>query len=306
MVDERQLTIVDINGMMGDAEAATVEFAGEIHPLADLWPMVSETELEALAADIAANGLREPLVLDELGRLVDGRNRWGALQEPVCRNAGVEPRFVRISSTEARALIASRNAQRRNTTAAQRAMIGVLADWDSKHNGLLCSYAELASEYNTHTPAIGKAVRVMRWLPNSGRAVADGVEKLEAVERQALEIEARSKSAEARLEKLTAEDEEMAELVNTDALTLDEAEAALTERKRQHKERVVQASRQMAQILTILDPVGIPIGGAVENWLLADEMATAPPDDFSLPRLERAESVLRALIERRKETDREA
>jgi hypothetical protein len=144
----------------------------------------------------------------------------------------------------------------------------------------------------------------MRWLPEIAPRVAAGKEKLEAVAMQAAEIEARSKSAEARLEKLTAEDPEMAELVNTDALTLEEAEAALTERRRRHKESVVQASRQLAAILNYLDPGGIPAGEAVENWMLADELATAPPDDFSLPRLERAQAVLRAYIERRKENEK--
>jgi len=304
MIEERRLTIGDMEGVMPESWTAGSLFTGEVHPLADLWPMVGEAELEALAADIAANGLREPLAVDELGRLVDGRNRWAA-----CKKAGVEPSFVMVTSGEARSLIFSRNAQRRNTTGAQRAMIGVLGDWNPQLNSLFKgrgAASDLASECNCTTSQVARAMRIMIWLPQKARAVADGTEKLEAVDREALEIEAKSKSVEARLEKLTEEDPEMAELVNTTPLTLEEAEAALKERKRIHKERVVQASRQLATILNYLDPGGIPVVEAAENWLLADEMATAPSDDFSLPRLERAQAVLRTLIERRKESTDEA
>jgi hypothetical protein len=44
------------------------------HPYADLFPMMSTAELEALTADIAANGLRHPIVRYK-GMVLDGRNR---------------------------------------------------------------------------------------------------------------------------------------------------------------------------------------------------------------------------------------
>ena len=42
-------------------------FVGEVHPLADVWPLLDGDDLDALAESIAANGLREPIVIDKAG-----------------------------------------------------------------------------------------------------------------------------------------------------------------------------------------------------------------------------------------------
>lgn len=60
-----------------------------IHPICDLFPMMDAKSLAGLAADIKLNGLLSAIVLHE-GQIVDGRNRLVA-----CREAGVEPHFVR-------------------------------------------------------------------------------------------------------------------------------------------------------------------------------------------------------------------
>jgi ParB-like chromosome segregation protein Spo0J len=51
---------------------------GAVHPVANLFPMLPDDELQELADDIRANGLQHPIVLDKDGVLIDGRNRWAA------------------------------------------------------------------------------------------------------------------------------------------------------------------------------------------------------------------------------------
>jgi ParB-like chromosome segregation protein Spo0J len=47
----------------------------KVHPDAALFPMTEDEELQTLAYDIAENGLKHPIVLDEDDLIVDGRNR---------------------------------------------------------------------------------------------------------------------------------------------------------------------------------------------------------------------------------------
>jgi ParB-like chromosome segregation protein Spo0J len=87
------------------------------HAYADLFPLMSAAELDALTADIQENGLRQPIVLYG-GLVLDGRNRLKA-----CQAAGVEHAFVEHGGDDsARALVISLNIQRRDLTAAQRAI----------------------------------------------------------------------------------------------------------------------------------------------------------------------------------------
>ena len=60
----------------------------EYHELANLFPLMDESQYSDLVADIKENGLIESIILHE-GKILDGRNRYNA-----CNDAGVEPNFV--------------------------------------------------------------------------------------------------------------------------------------------------------------------------------------------------------------------
>src|SRR6266849_4510385 len=91
----------------------------EFHAVAELFPMLRGRAFEELAADIKKNGLREPILLDAEGRIVDGRNRYRA-----CLQAGVEPRFVEWRGEgELAELALSLNLRRRHLNESQRALV---------------------------------------------------------------------------------------------------------------------------------------------------------------------------------------
>jgi hypothetical protein len=94
----------------------------EVHPLAALFPPLSDDDLAALAADIKANGLIRAITIDDAGTLIDGRMRLDA-----CDKAGVEPRFERLNGHDVEAFIWGVNAQRRDMTKGQKAMVAAMS-----------------------------------------------------------------------------------------------------------------------------------------------------------------------------------
>jgi hypothetical protein len=82
----------------------------EPHPTAEIFPMLDQDELDALAADIKGHGLRELITLYE-GKILDGRNRYQA-----CLGAGIEPRFEEFTGADPVAFVISKNIRRRHLT----------------------------------------------------------------------------------------------------------------------------------------------------------------------------------------------
>ena len=97
-------------------------FSGEVHPFADLWPMRTADEIEEMAASIAANGQRLPIILTADGVLVDGRNRLRA-----CEVANVAPIFETRdelrNDEDIEAFIWDLNGDRRDMSKGAKAMI---------------------------------------------------------------------------------------------------------------------------------------------------------------------------------------
>jgi protein gp37/ParB-like chromosome segregation protein Spo0J len=89
----------------------------EFHPIAEVWPLLDDAALNALAEDIKANGQSVPIVLFE-GKVLDGRNRYRA-----CQIAGIEPRFEEYSGNDPVRKALSLNEQRRHLDTSQRALV---------------------------------------------------------------------------------------------------------------------------------------------------------------------------------------
>ena len=196
----------------------------QVHPIAALFPMMTDDELSELADDILSNGLIHPLVIDADGVLIDGRNRLRA-----CEIAGVEPTYQQLNGHDAAAFIVSANLERRNLSKGQQAMaLAMIYPEPSKGGrgkknhletkGFSAARLSQARSVLRHSRALAEDVMM-------GRKVFDGALAIVQAEQE------RSQSAEAQLAELHRHASDLAELVAEERLTLAEAYATLKKRE---------------------------------------------------------------------------
>ncbi len=141
----------------------------KVHPLAELFPM-DDDDLDALAADIAANGQRLPVIVDPDGVLLDGRRRSEA-----CRRIGREPE-AEVYDGDPVALIVSLNVERRHLSAGQRAVIAAQAlRLDSSASGRKRGVGQAAERIGVHRQRIAEATLVLDHAPELAPHVVEGL-----------------------------------------------------------------------------------------------------------------------------------
>lgn len=182
----------------------------EPHPLAELFPMLSDKEIGELADDIVTYGQREPIVLLD-GKVLDGRNRLAA-----CRFADVEPRFVDYDGGDPLGFVLSLNLHRRHLTESQRAMVAAqIVDWDRGINQATAGSANLPTREAARRLSISEraviaakrireygagelveAIREGRVSVHAGEAISDLAHEAqrEVLAREEKEIIARAKT----------------------------------------------------------------------------------------------------------------
>lgn len=156
-------------------------FTHELHPLCTLFPRMAGAEFDALVADIASNGLQNPIVLHD-SMVLDGGNRYRA-----CQAAGVEPRFIAFDGASVVQFVLSANLHRRHMTAGQQAAIVAAAqDWGRAfmRGGDRKSDQSRVTDFDTvdkraaaagvHRDTQMKADKVVRESPELARKVAHG------------------------------------------------------------------------------------------------------------------------------------
>jgi ParB-like chromosome segregation protein Spo0J len=239
----------------------------EVHPVADLFPMLAEDELAELAADIKERGQLQPIVLDTDGRIIDGRNRLAA-----CQLASVEPKFSTYDGDDPGGYALAVNIQRRNLTKGQQAMV----------------LARSGIEYRNDTEApvskqrVSHARVVVQHAPDLADAVVAGAMGLDEAYRIARENKTKGESAEAQLAKLRAEDPELADKVVEGELTLPGAWAERKARAEEEQRRRRVATHLLCENLVSLaqangfdlgqryDPAEALPGRAVTSRTIAD------------------------------------
>lgn len=164
------------------------------HPACLLFPRLGKEELQELADDIKANGLRNPIVRYR-GKILDGRNRLAA-----CEIAKVKPRFVEWdgegSPTE---WVISENLIRRHLTSSQRAVVALdllpLLEKEAKDRQL--QGKTLANKLaKVGTNGHGKASQVAARLTKTNSAY---VEAVKSIKNQAPELLAKVRSGDLKI-----------------------------------------------------------------------------------------------------------
>jgi len=204
---------------------------------------MSGEEFHAFVEDIkSAQVVYEPLVLHE-GRILEGRNRWRAIQ--ACRRSGVEPRykFVRWRSVNGETpldFVISMNVKRRMLNESQRAMVAArianLRDGQTKRavpNGTAgVSLEDAAKMLNVGRRSVARARAVTEQgidelvdLVDAGRvpvSVAEDIaNQTRAIQRRAVRLAARSRTEKAlrdKVQRLAMEHQRKQELKKAEKL----------------------------------------------------------------------------------------
>jgi hypothetical protein len=107
------------------ASAKDIELTDlQFHPLANCWPLMEDEDFDDLVESIRLTGLRNAILLDSEGLIIDGRNRYRA-----CLIAGKKPRYEYWDGKGSLMnIIKAYNKDRRHMTASQTAASVALMD----------------------------------------------------------------------------------------------------------------------------------------------------------------------------------
>lgn len=206
-----------------------------VHPIAELFPMLPDDELQELAEDIKQRGLLSPITLDAEGRIIDGRNRYAA-----CRLVDIEPGFQTYDGADLAGYALAANLARRHLSKAQQAMIVAQARSFSEQ-----PVRSLSERTGISTGRISQAATVLQHAPDLAPLVASGAKPLDDAYRVAQERKAAASSEAAQLERLASDAPDLAEKVRAGDLALSEARAAAHARTVEHQ-RIVEAAHRAA------------------------------------------------------------
>jgi len=126
-------------------EPATVNSPLSFHPMAEIFPLLNDDGLQALADDIAEHGLLDEIIrLD--GKILDGRCRYIA-----CERVGVTPKFRDYVGDDPLGFVISRNVHRRHLTTIQRTFAAARA-----------ATLPVGANQNTQGLPIGRAAEIFQ------------------------------------------------------------------------------------------------------------------------------------------------
>jgi hypothetical protein len=207
-----------------------------VHPAADSFRLMREDELASLAASIAANGQRDPIILGrvvgsgEQPMIVDGRNRAKA-----CGNVGVIPKFEIVEFEDEDAIVAfiEDRSERRDLSKSERAMSAAIRHPIAEMGrGKIDPALKSAVAADFSDRMLRKARQVLQSDPDIAIRVRDGVVSLDAALAEITEKQKRLATKDEQVARLRVNAPELADLVREEKLPLADAVAALDDRER--------------------------------------------------------------------------
>ena len=244
---------------------------GKVHPVAAMFPMMSDAELDELAKDIKTSGMIHPVVLDSDGTLIDGRNRQEA-----CKRAGVECKYVELNGVNLVVYIYKANNKRRHMKQGARAMQAAKTrhdqGWDQKVSDPenFISLPNMAALAGVSLHLLGEATVVAEHAPDEVDSVIDGATPLESAYKEAKSRKDAASSKEKQIERLREEAPDLADLVIEERLGIPGALADLKERKDKARRERQQSTEFLRDVVQILDnratDLKIYAKGYVENF----------------------------------------
>ncbi|MBX9676310.1 MAG: ParB N-terminal domain-containing protein [Methylotenera sp.] len=148
----------------------------KIHPIANLFPEMSESQFEELKQDIAQNGLQMPILMYG-GKVVDGRHRLRA-----CSALGIIPKFAELEAANDKSVeqsVISINLHRRHLTESQKAIIGARLSNSfigaNQHTAGAVSQRKVAEELGISVDSVQRGKKVLNnGIPELIAAVSEG------------------------------------------------------------------------------------------------------------------------------------
>lgn len=249
--------------------------AYDVHPVADLFPMLADDELQELAEDIEQRGLLQPIVLDAEGRVLDGRNRLAA-----CQLVGVEPTFETYSGDDPEGYAFTVNVARRHLRAGARYLL------TEKARRLVGSTKIGISDGHGMQNRLAEAGLVLDFAPDHVEKVMTGTESLQTAVGVARERKKEQAETNGKKERLRKAAPDLLDQVADGRLDLDEALGALEVREQRARQEEAERRAREREELAIAERLAALPADLVER-VTAGSMDIAEAESVRQQRAER-------------------
>lgn len=241
------------------------------HPYADIFPWIEGPAFEELKADIAKNGVLEPIVFLN-DAILDGRNRYMA-----ARALGIEYPRVEYEGDDPLGFVISVNLNRRHLTTSQRAMIAAkianLAVGSNQHVLRVKRDIATGEEISPPLKVAADSLKVDRKTAQFARTVTtSGVPELVS----GVDAGKVSVSAAAEVAKLPAEEQTKVVAQGPDAV---KAVAKLARESRREKVDDPEWKRQQEEMRAAFSPELRAAQEATEAAKAANSATPEPAED---------------------------